>query len=107
MIVGGVFVQHTVHHQLLVFHAIIQYVHELCLCLSLFVNLLYSNTVTSSFCCVVHNPLDYMGRSFLHVPQDVDVNLRSDEPPDQCYVPKKLEYTWYVVYVENIVSPLL
>ena len=43
----------------------------------------------------VDNPLDYMGRSFLHIPQDVDVNLKADEPPERCYVPKKLIYTWY------------
>ena len=44
---------------------------------------------------IVDNPLDYMGRSFLHIPQDVDVNLKADEPPERCYVPKKLIYTWY------------
>ncbi len=52
-----------------------------------------------NFACLlsaVDNPLDYMGRSFLHVPQDVDVNLRADEPPDQCFVPKKLIHTWYM-----------
>lgn len=42
----------------------------------------------------IDNPLDYMGRSFLHIPQDVDVNLKADEPPERCYVPKKLIYTW-------------
>ena len=35
-----------------------------------------------------------MGRSYLHVPQDLDVDLRSEEPPAKCYVPKKLVHTW-------------
>ncbi|OQV19359.1 Pre-mRNA-processing factor 17 [Hypsibius exemplaris] len=39
-------------------------------------------------------PYDYMGRSFLHVPQDVGVNLRSEEAPDKCYIPKSLLHTW-------------
>ncbi len=42
----------------------------------------------------VSNPYDYLGRSFLHIPQDVDVDLRSDEPPGKCYAPKKLLHTW-------------
>ncbi|KAA0202038.1 hypothetical protein HAZT_HAZT004928 [Hyalella azteca] len=37
---------------------------------------------------------DYQGRSFLHVPQDVGVNLKSDEPPAKCFMPKKLIHTW-------------
>ena len=42
----------------------------------------------------VDNPYDYLGRSYLHIPQDVDVDLRSDEPPDRCYAPKKLIHAW-------------
>lgn len=42
----------------------------------------------------VDDPLDYMGRSFLHIPQDVDVNLRSQEPPEKCFIPKKCIHTW-------------
>ena len=43
---------------------------------------------------VVKEPLDYQGRSFMHVPQDVGVNLRSAEPPTKCFLPKKLIHTW-------------
>jgi pre-mRNA-processing factor 17 len=39
-------------------------------------------------------PVDYQGRSFMHVPQDVGVNLRSSEPPAKCFLPKKLIHTW-------------
>jgi len=42
----------------------------------------------------ISNPLDYQGRSFLHIPTDVGVNLKSDDPPDKCYLPKKLIHTW-------------
>jgi pre-mRNA-processing factor 17 len=38
--------------------------------------------------------LDYAGRSFLHIPQDLGINLRSDEPLDKCYIPKKLLHTY-------------
>uniref|UniRef100_A0A3Q2NN29 Pre-mRNA-processing factor 17 n=1 Tax=Fundulus heteroclitus TaxID=8078 RepID=A0A3Q2NN29_FUNHE len=37
---------------------------------------------------------DYQGRSYLHVPQDVGVNLRSAEAPDKCYLPKKQIHVW-------------
>jgi pre-mRNA-processing factor 17 len=38
---------------------------------------------------------DYLGRSrIMHVPQDLDVNLLSDTPPEECFVPKKLIHTW-------------
>ncbi|XP_014679169.1 PREDICTED: pre-mRNA-processing factor 17-like [Priapulus caudatus] len=42
----------------------------------------------------IKDALDYQGRSFLHAPQDVGVNLRSEDPPDKCYMPKKLVHTW-------------
>lgn len=42
----------------------------------------------------VEDAYDYLGRSYLHVPQDVEVDLRTDEPPDKCFVPKKLIYCW-------------
>lgn len=35
-----------------------------------------------------------MGRNFLHIPQDVGVNLKSDTPPDKCFLPKALIHTW-------------
>lgn len=37
---------------------------------------------------------DYLGRSFLHIPQDVGVNLKSDSPPDKCFLPKSHVHTW-------------
>ena len=42
----------------------------------------------------VKDPFDYQGRSFLHPPQDVGVNLRSEEPPEKCFLPKKQIFTW-------------
>jgi len=42
----------------------------------------------------IDDPLDYQGRNFLHIPQDLDVNLKSSEPPAKCYLPKKLIHTW-------------
>ncbi|KAJ9577114.1 hypothetical protein L9F63_006322, partial [Diploptera punctata] len=46
---------------------------------------------------VLHNvsrSVDYQGRSFLHAPQDVGVNLRSDSPPERCFLPKAHIHTW-------------
>ncbi|XP_065832783.1 pre-mRNA-processing factor 17-like [Oscarella lobularis] len=37
---------------------------------------------------------DYLGRSFLHPPQDVGVNLGSEDPPEKCYMPKKEIHRW-------------
>lgn len=42
----------------------------------------------------IDDPVDYMGRSFLHIPQDLDVNLLSDELPGKCYIPKKCIHTY-------------
>lgn len=42
----------------------------------------------------VKDAYDYQGRSFLHVPQDVGVNLKSEFPPEKCFIPKKLIHTW-------------
>ena len=44
--------------------------------------------------CHVRDPNDYQGRSYLHVPQDVGVNLKSDDPPPRCFMPKKCIHTW-------------
>ena len=43
---------------------------------------------------LVKDALDYQGRSFLHAPQDVGVNLRSESPPDRCFLPKAQIHTW-------------
>ncbi|TIA36198.1 WD40 repeat-like protein [Aureobasidium pullulans] len=38
---------------------------------------------------------DYQGRTYMHVPQDLDVDLRGDLPDDyKNYAPKKLLHTW-------------
>lgn len=47
-----------------------------------------------SFILTVKDPLDYQGRSFLHAPQDVGVNLRSHSHPDKCFLPKAHIHTW-------------
>lgn len=48
----------------------------------------------SFFLSVVKEMYDYQGRSYLHVPQDVGVNLRSADAPDKCYLPKKQIHVW-------------
>lgn len=42
----------------------------------------------------IQDPYDYQGRSFLHPPHDVDVNLKPDHVPDRCFIPKKLIHTY-------------
>lgn len=42
----------------------------------------------------VKDSVDYQGRSFLHVPQDVGINLKSETPPDRCFLPKSHIHTW-------------
>jgi pre-mRNA-processing factor 17 len=42
----------------------------------------------------IKDPKDYQGRSFLQPPQDLGINLKSEEPPDKCFLPKKLIHTW-------------
>ena len=38
---------------------------------------------------------DYLGRSYLHIPTDVDVNLRPSESGlQECFLPKKVIHTW-------------
>lgn len=42
----------------------------------------------------IKDAYDYQGRSYLHIPQDVGVNLRSSDVPDKCYLPKKQLHVW-------------
>ncbi|KAL5011018.1 hypothetical protein ScPMuIL_013323 [Solemya velum] len=42
----------------------------------------------------IKNAYDYQGRSYLHPPQDVGVNLREDSLPEKCFLPKKHIHTW-------------
>eukprot|EP00058_Branchiostoma_floridae_P004314 XP_002589802.1 hypothetical protein BRAFLDRAFT_125902 [Branchiostoma floridae] len=47
-----------------------------------------------TFHSYVKDMYDYQGRSYLHPPQDVEVNLRSEEPPEKCFIPKKHIHSW-------------
>ncbi|XP_041354236.1 pre-mRNA-processing factor 17-like [Gigantopelta aegis] len=42
----------------------------------------------------IKDAYDYQGRSYLHAPQDVGVNLKSEFPPEKCFLPKKQIHTW-------------
>lgn len=42
----------------------------------------------------IKDSVDYQGRSFLYPPQDVGVNLKSDTPPERCFLPKTHIHTW-------------
>lgn len=37
---------------------------------------------------------DYLGRTYMHVPQDLDVNLRKEPGEQECFVPKKKIHTF-------------
>ncbi|KAG0033358.1 hypothetical protein BGZ82_006132 [Podila clonocystis] len=37
---------------------------------------------------------DYLGRTYMHVPQDLDVNLLGEPGVKECFVPKRLLHTW-------------
>ncbi|VDM98434.1 unnamed protein product [Thelazia callipaeda] len=37
---------------------------------------------------------DYLGRSFMHAPQYIGVNLREDHVPERCFIPKKHIHTY-------------
>lgn len=37
---------------------------------------------------------DYLGRTYMHVPQDLDIDLRKEPGSIKNYVPKKLVHTW-------------
>ncbi|KAI9924613.1 hypothetical protein ASPWEDRAFT_40852 [Aspergillus wentii DTO 134E9] len=37
---------------------------------------------------------DYMGRTYMHVPQDLDIDLKKEVGSTKNYVPKKLVHTW-------------
>lgn len=37
---------------------------------------------------------DYQGRTYMHVPQDLDVDLHKEAGSQQCYCPKKLVHTY-------------
>lgn len=37
---------------------------------------------------------DYLGRTYLHVPRDLDINLSKESGSQECFVPKKVIYTY-------------
>ncbi|GKZ34226.1 hypothetical protein AbraIFM66950_004411 [Aspergillus brasiliensis] len=37
---------------------------------------------------------DYLGRTYMHVPQDLDIDLRKDPGSAKNFIPKKLIHTW-------------
>ncbi|KAI8967481.1 WD40-repeat-containing domain protein, partial [Mycotypha africana] len=37
---------------------------------------------------------DYLGRTYMAVPQDVDINLFGEPGSQECFIPKKLIHTW-------------
>uniref|UniRef100_A0A2A4JPL1 Pre-mRNA-processing factor 17 n=2 Tax=Heliothinae TaxID=95178 RepID=A0A2A4JPL1_HELVI len=41
----------------------------------------------------IDNPTDYQGRSWIEAPRS-ETQLRSDTPPDKCFLPKAHIYTW-------------
>ena len=41
---------------------------------------------------IIH--LFFIGRSFLHIPQDLGANLKSDVPPEKCFIPKRQIHEW-------------
>lgn len=43
---------------------------------------------------LVKDAYDYQGRSYLHAPHDLDVNLRTGAPPSKCFLPKAHIHTW-------------
>lgn len=47
---------------------------------------------TSEF--VGSSEVDYLGRTYMHVPQDLDVNLRKTPGEEECFVPKKKIHSW-------------
>ena len=42
----------------------------------------------------IKDAYDYQGRSFLHIPQDLGVNLKAEAPPEKCFIPKRQIHEW-------------
>lgn len=49
-------------------------------------------TETTEFCG--SEVYDYLGRTYMHVPQDLDINLRKEPGEQECFVPKKKVFTF-------------
>ena len=53
----------------------------------------------------INDPNDYLGRNYLHPPQDEAVNLNKPGAPSRCFLPKKLIHTYKghtKVFIESI-----
>jgi len=37
---------------------------------------------------------DYQGRSYMHVPQDIGIDLNGEPGSQECFIPKRLIHTW-------------
>lgn len=61
---------------------------------SMFLCFICSNVSLLLLLFSVPDPIDYQGRNFLHPPQDVGVNLKTEAPPDRCFLPKAHIFTW-------------
>lgn len=57
---------------------------------------MFSNDNFVIFNISVKDAYDYQGRSYLHIPQDIGINLKTDEPPERCFLPKRHIHTWQV-----------
>jgi pre-mRNA-processing factor 17 len=44
---------------------------------------------------------DYLGRTYIDIPKDVDFDLTRDPGDHDCYTPKALIHTWYIIYCYN------
>ncbi|CAH8580306.1 unnamed protein product [Dicrocoelium dendriticum] len=56
---------------------------------------------------VLHIPsaVDYQGRSFLHAPHDIpNVNLRSTDPVDRCFLPKRMIHEWNNAHARGVAA---
>ena len=51
-----------------------------------------TNTETTEFHGTAQ--YDYQGRTYMHVPQDLDIDLRNEPGTQKNYIPKKLIHTW-------------
>ncbi|KAI9816057.1 MAG: hypothetical protein M1827_002049 [Pycnora praestabilis] len=56
----------------------------------------YQDSATSGETTEFHGSeqFDYQGRTYMHIPQDLDIDLRKDPGSQKNYVPKKLIHTW-------------
>lgn len=37
---------------------------------------------------------DYQGRTYMHIPTDLDTDLLTTDPPSSCFIPKRCVHTW-------------